>query len=585
VRSFQAGSTATGLLVLILIFLVLIALIIVFSQQILASLANPSLPANAVVYLVVILFPLVLLGVIVYQLVRLTRQRASRRPGSRLKSRLLVFFAFVALLSSIPQAVLSINFISSTINFWLRAGIGEALRGGLALSLDYYHGLAENLGRFNSSPLMPVILEDVGHNPERLWKNVQTTNSQIHFVQVFDGQGRELLFRGRREGRLLAPPALVPGGYLPKEDRGGVSVLRHAAEHMLENRRFVVVVGTVLASDFERKAAALTESLEAFGQLNRYNRFFRLVLIVFYFLFSLPIFLLSILVSFLLADEIIQPIANLEEATHRVAEGDFSTRILTRSGDELAMLANSFNRMVADLAHSRSKLLQSEKITAWQEIAQRLAHEIKNPLTPIKLSAQRILKKYTGEPGEFRKVLEPAVSAIIREVDNLNAMLAQFRDFARLPMPKPERVLLRGVAEEAAAMYSTLSGKVTIDCTRVAADSAITADRAQLKQVFANLFKNAIQAMADGGSIMVASAVVTMEGRNFCRIWVRDTGQGIAEEIRDMVFRPYFTTKKEGTGLGLTIVERIVFDHAGNIRFESQNGVGTTFIIDLPAAL
>jgi nitrogen fixation/metabolism regulation signal transduction histidine kinase len=584
-RSFQAGGTATGLLVLILIFLVLIALIIVFSQQILASLANPGSPANLVVYLVVLIFPLVLLGVIVYQLVRLARQRASRRPGSRLKSRLLAFFAFVALLSSIPQAVLSINFISSTINFWLRAGIGEALRGGLALSLDYYHGLAENLGRFNSSPLIPVILEDLGHNPERLWKNVQTTNSQIHFVQVFDGQGRELLFRGRREGRLLAPPVLVPGGYLPKEDRGGLSVLRHAAEHTLEDRRYVVVVGTVLASDFERKAAALTESLEAFGQLNRYNRFFRLVLIVFFFLFSLPIFLLSILVSFLLAGEIIQPIANLEEATRRVAEGDFSTRILTRSGDELAMLANSFNRMVSELAHSRSKLVQSEKITAWQEIAQRLAHEIKNPLTPIKLSAQRILKKYTGEAGEFRRVLEPAVSAIIREVDNLNAMLSQFRDFARLPMPKPERVLLRGVAEEAAAMYSTLSGKVTIDCTRIGADSAVTADRAQLKQVFANLFKNAIQAMADGGSITVASAVVTMEGRNFCRIWVRDTGQGIAEEIRDMVFRPYFTTKKEGTGLGLTIVERIVFDHAGNIRFESQNGVGTTFIIDLPAAL
>jgi nitrogen fixation/metabolism regulation signal transduction histidine kinase len=583
VRSFQAGNTATGLLVLILIFLVLIALIVVFSQQILSSLANPSLPANAVVYLVVVLFPLVLLGVILYQLVRLARERASHRPGSRLKSRLLAFFVFVALMSSIPQALLSVNFIGSTVNFWLRAGIGEALRGGLSLSLDYYHGLAENLGRFNESPLVPVILEDLGRNPERLWKNVQTANSQIHFVQVFDGQGRELLFRGRREGRLLVPPDLPPGGYLPKEDRGGLSILRHGAEHLLDSRRYTLVVGTVLASGFDGKAAALTQSLEAFGQLNRYNRLFRLGLIVFYFLFSLPIFLLGILVSFLLAGEIIQPIASLEDATHRVAEGDFSTRILTRSGDELAALANSFNRMVAELAHSRSKLVQAEKIAAWQEIAQRLAHEIKNPLTPIKLAAQRILKKYTSEPGEFRKVLEPAVAAIVREVDSLNAMLGQFREFARLPMPKPERVRIREVAEEAAAMYSTLSGKVTIDCSRVGSESMVLADRAQLKQMFANLMKNAIQAMPDGGAITVASALVTMEGRSFCRIWVRDTGQGIAEQIRDMVFRPYFTTKKEGTGLGLTIVERIVFDHAGSIRFESQKGVGTTFIIDLPA--
>ena len=582
-RSFQSGNTAAGLLVLILIFLVLIALIVVFSQQILSSLANPSLPANAVVYLVVVLFPLILLGVILYQLVRLARDRANRRPGSRLKSRLLAFFVFVALMSSIPQALLSVNFIGSTVNFWLRAGIGEALRGGLSLSLDYYHGLAENLGRFNESPLVPVILEDLGRNPERLWKNVQTANSQIHFVQVFDGQGRELLFRGRREGRLLVPPELPPGGYLPKEDRGGLSILRHGAEHLLDGRRYTLVVGTVLAPGFDGKAAALTQSLEAFGQLNRYNRLFRLGLIVFYFLFSLPIFLLGILISFLLAGEIIQPIASLEDATHRVAEGDFSTRILTRSGDELAALANSFNRMVAELAHSRSKLVQAEKISAWQEIAQRLAHEIKNPLTPIKLAAQRILKKYTSEPGDFRKVLEPAVAAIVREVDSLNAMLGQFREFARLPMPKPERVRIREVAEEAAAMYSALSGKVTIDCSRVASESTVLADRAQLKQMFANLMKNAIQAMPDGGAITVASALVTMEGRGFCRIWVRDTGQGIAEQIRDMVFKPYFTTKKEGTGLGLTIVERIVFDHAGSIRFESQNGVGTTFIIDLPA--
>ena len=577
-RSFRHGTTATGLLVLSLIFLVLVALIVVFFQQILAGLAAPTRQANQVLYAVLVLFPLALLAIIVYQLVRLARERAARRPGARLKGRLLLFFGFVALLSAVPQALLSISFIGSTISFWLRAGIGESLAAGLDLSLAYYHGLVENLARFNSSPLVPVILQDLGRNPERLWKNVQTANSQVHFIQVFDTDGAEVLFRGQREGRLRASPTAP--GYLPKEDRSEVSLLRHAALHSLAGRTYMVVVGTALSEGFDQKAAGLSASQESFNQLNRYNRLFLVVLIIFYLLFSLPVFLLSILVSFLLSEEVVQPIVSLEEATRRVAEGDFSTRILTRPTDELSVLADSFNRMVSELARSRSKLLQAEKIAAWQEIAQRLAHEIKNPLTPIKLSAQRILRKYTGESVEFRGILEGAVSAIIREVDNLNDMLAHFRDFARLPVPRPETCRLREVAEEAAAMYGTAS--VAIDCTRVGADSVITADRSQLQQLFANLFQNAIQAMPAAGRISVASAVVSKEGRRFCRLQVRDTGSGIAEEIRDMIFSPYFTTKKQGAGLGLTIVERIVFDHAGSIRFETQAGVGTTFVIDLP---
>lgn len=577
-RSFRHGTTVTGLLVLLLIFLALLALLIVFFQQILVSLADPGRQPNLVLYIVLFAFPLILLAAIVFQLARLGRERAKRHSGARLKGRLLLFFVFVALLSAGPQALLSISFINSTLSFWLKAGIGEALRGGLSLSLDYYHGLVENLGRFNSSPLVPRILEDLGRNPERLWKNVQTVNSRLSFIQIFAADGGEVLFRGEREGRLLVAPSAP--GYLPKEDRGRASVLRHAERHYVGGRPYTVVVGTVLAEGFDQKAAALSGSLETFGQLDRFNRIFLLVLVVFYSLFSLPVLLLAILVSFLLSEEIIQPIVSLEEATRRVAEGDFTTRILTRPNDELAALAGSFNRMVSELARSRSKLLQAEKIAAWQEIAQRLAHEIKNPLTPIKLSAERILRKYTGESEEFRQVLQDAVSAINREVDNLIDMLAHFRDFARLPVPKPESCKVREVAEETAAVYGTTA--VSIDCSGVSPESVIVADRGQIKQVFANLFRNAVQAMPAGGQVKVAADVLAKEGRRFCRIRVRDQGSGIPEEIRDAVFQPYFTTRKDGGGLGLTIVERIVFDHGGSIRFETQKGAGTTFIIDLP---
>jgi two-component system, NtrC family, nitrogen regulation sensor histidine kinase NtrY len=586
-RIFQSSTTSVGLLVLVLIFILLIALIVVFSHQILINLAGVDVQANIVAYVVAIAFPLILLGMIVFQIVRLIRERATHKPGSRLKSRLIMFFVLIALLSSIPQALLSVRFVNSAINFWLEARIGEAIRGGLDISLEYYRAAVENLRQFNSSPLMSSILEDVNRNPERLWKNVHTVNSEVQFIQIFDADGFELLFRGEPRGRLRnLGPFDEQTGDLPKEDREDASILRNAARYRLDGGSYTVVVGRVLPEGFDSQASSLTESLEIFGQLNRYKRLFRLVLIFFYFFFSFPIFLLSILVSFLLTEEIIRPIVNLEEATRRVAEGDFSFRILSRSADELSHLVGSFNRMVSELSHSREKLRQSEKISAWQEIAQRLAHEIKNPLTPIKLSAQRILKKYSADPGsgagEFQKVLQASISSIVREVDNLNDLLVEFREFARLPMPRLQSVHLRELVEEVVRMYRNLSSEVTFDSSHISEDSIIRADPGHINQVLANLIRNAIQAMPNGGEVSVRSAVVNKENRRFCRIWIKDTGSGIPEEIRDRVFEPYFTSKADGAGLGLAIVERIVFDHDGTIWFETQEDVGTTFIIDLP---
>ena len=131
-------------------------------------------------------------------------------------------------------------------------------------------------------------------------------------------------------------------------------------------------------------------------------------------------------------------------------------------------------------------------------------------------------------------------------------------------------------------MYRNLSTEVIVDMSRISQDSVIRADPGQVKQVLANLIRNAVQAMPGGGEVSVRSAVVNKENRRFCRIWIKDSGSGIPEEIRGRVFEPYFTSKTEGAGLGLAIVERIVFDHDGNIWFETQEDVGTTFIIDLP---
>ncbi len=286
-RFYPRSPTPVGLLVLVLILVVLVALIVVFSQTILASLANVDSQANTIVLIAAIILPLMLLGIIVYQLVRLIRERASKRPGSHLKIRLLLFFVFVSLLSSIPQALVSISFINATIGFWLQAGIEESLRGALDISLDYYRGLVENLDRFNSSRAMSSLLRDIRLDPDRMWRNIQDANSSVHSVQIFDEEGREVVFRGNQNSRVEFSVLDKVTGNLPKEDREALSILRNITSHNLFGQVYYSIVGTILTEGFDAKAHQLTESLENFSQLNRYRRLFRIVLVVFYLLFSL----------------------------------------------------------------------------------------------------------------------------------------------------------------------------------------------------------------------------------------------------------------------------------------------------------
>jgi nitrogen fixation/metabolism regulation signal transduction histidine kinase len=517
--------------------------------------------------------------VTVFQLTRLVRQRALRQPGAGLRLRLLLFFILVAVLSAGPQAMLGITFVNSAMGTWFSSSIGDALRSARDLVISYYNERLDSLGSFVDGPIAPDLLGAFALSPDRAWPGIQAVNQGIGALQLFQPDGKEIAFAGDTRARLDTVPAAAG---TQREDRKDVTILRDSKVLLVNGRRLTAVASALLSTDLFTNVRRITQSLTVFTALDQFRDLFRLVLVGFFFLFSLPIFFITILVSLLLTERIISPIAHLEDATRRVAEGDFSFRILTRPRDELAALVDSFNGMIAELERSRRKLLQAERITAWQEIAQRLAHEIRNPLTPIKLSAQRMLKKHGEKAPDFDKVLPPAIASIITEVDNLEEMLREFGDFAKLPLPRVAEFPLRMLLEEVGAVYWHLSGSVRIDCAEVPEALVVSADRDQMKRVFANLFTNAIQAMPEGGLLSVRADVVKKAQKGYCRIAVSDTGVGIPETDMNSIFDPYFTTKGGGTGLGLAIVQRIIFDHGGNVWAESDGARGATFFIDLP---
>ncbi len=227
-----------------------------------------------------------------------------------------------------------------------------------------------------------------------------------------------------------------------------------------------------------------------------------------------------------------------------------------------------------------TELIKAQKVAAWQEVARRVAHEIKNPLTPIQLSAQRLRKKFLEKAPDLDRIFDDATTVIINEVGSIKHMLDEFTKFARLPDPQMTRQPLNGVVQEVTALYRAMQKDIDIIVDLDEELPLVNYDREQLRRVFVNLFDNAIQAMNQKGRLWVSTKYDAKRKRAV--VTVADEGAGIPPEDQERLFVPYFTRKKTGTGLGLAIVRRIITDHEGQIQAGNNMPKGAVFTFDLP---
>jgi nitrogen fixation/metabolism regulation signal transduction histidine kinase len=235
-----------------------------------------------------------------------------------------------------------------------------------------------------------------------------------------------------------------------------------------------------------------------------------------------------------------------------------------------------------DLKSSKEKLVIAERIAAWQEIARRLAHEIKNPLTPIQMAMDTLRKTWKKQHPSFGEILDESTATVMEEADRLKHIVSEFSAFARMPKPEFQRLDLNELVRGSLALYQ--GGAAPIEITLFDALPRIDADKNQLNQVVLNLVENARDAIGarEGGRITVETRLGEASDR--VMLLVEDNGPGIPGDLKDKVFAPYFTTKhgKGGTGLGLAIVHRIVSDHGGRISVADAAGGGARFAIELP---
>jgi two-component system, NtrC family, nitrogen regulation sensor histidine kinase NtrY len=292
---------------------------------------------------------------------------------------------------------------------------------------------------------------------------------------------------------------------------------------------------------------------------------------------------LAILLSSWAAARATRPVVELARAAREVAAGNWNTKVAVSGKDEMAELAASFNRMTAELLTQKERLVQAERVAAWRELARRLAHELKNPLFPLQLTVENLVRAREQSPEQFDEVFRESAATLLSELANLKGIVGRFSDFSKMPHPQLQPVqvndVVRGVAQLFQAQLQA-AGRLPITCTLELDDrlAPIAADAELLHRAVSNLVLNAMDAMPQGGAITLRTRGI--DGKAV--IEVSDAGSGLTPEECERIFTPYYTSKQHGTGLGLAIVQSVVSDHGGRISVHSEPGHGTTFMIELP---
>jgi nitrogen fixation/metabolism regulation signal transduction histidine kinase len=291
------------------------------------------------------------------------------------------------------------------------------------------------------------------------------------------------------------------------------------------------------------------------------------------------IFLIAGVIALFITNKITQSFSVIGDKMREITLGKTNEEIVWNRKDEIGELVKQYNKMVHQLEESAEALARSEREGAWREMARQVAHEIKNPLTPMKLSIQYLQKAIDSNHPNVKDLTAGVANTLIEQIDHLSKIAADFSQFANIGNKKIELVDLHQVIGILVDLYGS-NPKVHIQWNKVFGSVVMKADKTHMNRVFTNLFANAVDACQDKQVCDIKINEVQNDG--VITISVKDNGEGIPEEMRSKIFTPNFTTKTSGTGLGLAMTKSIVEQAKGNIWFETEEGKGTTFFVQLP---
>ncbi|MBN2030381.1 HAMP domain-containing protein [bacterium] len=497
------------------------------------------------------------------------------RNRSRFRAKLSIIFLLFVLIPTVPLTFLVAHLLTRSVRVLLLPGIGEALD----TSLETIRLQVEERGKLfleafdPSVNYTPNILEEEKIDLLGIYRFDRDSVITLHSIRLqtsllpenWTPQRESLvdLLTTERTSRLIS---LGEGSmitvYRPLSDSTFAVAGYPVETHVLKARDDVV-----RALDIYNTLSLLKESIIE-----------KNLLWILALLLVVGLAVLAVITARKFSRGISEPVQDLVKGMELVADGDLSHQVYTRAKDEFRFLVDSFNKMIHDLAVSRRKLIRAERMAAWQEIARRISHEMKNSLTPVSISLRRFQNHIQQE--SLPPALEQSLQDIQEELHGLEVMAKEFSTFARMPLPQKSPLDLNEVVQSVVRLAEFSSGQVNVRTNLAAHLPLINADREQMKRLLTNLIKNGIEASRGNGTVMITTGVAA-SSEHAVKLVIQDQGEGIDSETLDKIFHPYYTTKEKGTGLGLAIVQKIVEDHDGEIRIESEKGKGTRVIVSL----
>jgi nitrogen fixation/metabolism regulation signal transduction histidine kinase len=508
------------------------------------------------------------------------------------EGRLALAILLTGILPLASAMYLAYSMLNAASSVWVRPEIEQELERGVDLYKDYVR----------------AVKEDMKHQTDAMAGDAALREASRRRDSAACGRALEALFA--RYGQLAALAVEDDEAHsIAARDRG--RPLDEASERRLEVRRSLggdgsgpsLVATFAFDRRYERELERAGQVHDAYAQLEKErSRLYAGYLYAFAILLGITV-VATVALGLLLARGSTRRISRLANAINLVAAGNLDVRVPVTGSDELTELARVFNRMLGEMKDSRARIEYLQRIGAWQEMAQRLAHEIKNPLTPIQLAVQECHRKYGGDDTGFRSLLDTTLEIVEEEVGTLRRLVGNFSSFARLPQSELREASLRDFLRECSEQLGHLAGAERWDDGAeeivIASDvevrwempqeaTPVAIDRQMLRRVMVNLVRNAVEAAraahpaGDDGARghVVVRAESTGDTVSIC---VEDDGAGVPDAARERIFDPYFTTKPEGTGLGLAIVKKIVVEHNGSIHVtRSARLGGAALVLALP---
>ncbi|PJZ56087.1 LIC_11548 family sensor histidine kinase [Leptospira barantonii] len=580
---------------LIILLSVVLAEVIQFSGQ--DSFADDIGFLDRIVVYIFYFIPLFSLSLLISYFYRNKRNLETGRLKSSIRYRLTLSFIFVALLPSVPILFLSSNITGKLYERFYGIDIEEALSSGETLisneEIPKKKLLVEKTRLLESFLRMqPLNLESLVAGASKL----NLIQSDEFYVGIYEKEKSILENRGLKYRPLEKNFKSFSKtsnwkeflSYRPDYCMYFIRVPFPVGEYSLQT-------GIRVHKGEEKIVYSLISTRRNYDRADLAKEKLPYRIRLTFSIITVSIFLLAIYFSLLFARKISRPIIELANATQKISMGETDISLEIREAGEIGALIDSFNQMVQDLKSKDAELMRSQRIAAWKEVAQRMAHEIKNPLTPIQLSAERIRRKMKSENMEqFREIVSTGTDTIIKQVRVLEHLVNEFSDFARMPAPKLINQNLEPIILEAVKLFEhTPQIKITTNIAK--GFPQLFLDQKIILRVLTNLVKNSIEAIERKrekeetpdyiGTIHITASTTRKIMRRVAVISIEDNGIGISPELKQKVFEPYYSTKNNNTsGIGLAIVQKSVIDHNGHISIDSSNMGGCRFQIELPVS-